>query len=164
MANTWALGIWMIPGRASVPLCPQMQPIHELLRHVNLGTLESKRQNLQWALDQYLMEFNACRCGPCFNNGVPILEGTSCKCQCPLGRKGLACEQMEQQGKACASSLRSKPVPAQRGQRRKALGSPASLSCVLLPPTLRMLMLSHMADPTVNDCYPCSLPSRSSLG
>ncbi|XP_036208222.1 complement component C8 alpha chain [Myotis myotis] len=76
----------------------ETQPIHELLRHVNLGTLEAKRQNLKQALDQYLMEFNACRCGPCFNNGVPILEGTSCKCQCPMGRKGLACEQIEQQG------------------------------------------------------------------
>ncbi|XP_014398054.1 PREDICTED: complement component C8 alpha chain [Myotis brandtii] len=76
----------------------ETQPIHELLRHVNLETLEAKRQNLKRALDQYLMEFNACRCGPCFNNGVPILEGTSCKCQCPMGRKGLACEQIEQQG------------------------------------------------------------------
>ncbi|XP_003639070.1 complement component C8 alpha chain isoform X1 [Canis lupus familiaris] len=76
----------------------EMQPIHEVLRHTTLGPLETKRQNLHRALDQYLMEFNACRCGPCFNNGKPILEGTSCKCQCPLGRKGLSCEQMEQKG------------------------------------------------------------------
>ncbi|XP_045060068.2 complement component C8 alpha chain isoform X2 [Desmodus rotundus] len=74
----------------------EMKPVHELLRHTTLGALEAKRRNLQRALDQYLMEFNPCRCGPCFNNGVPILEGTSCKCQCPLGRKGSACEQMEE--------------------------------------------------------------------
>ncbi|XP_037356498.1 complement component C8 alpha chain [Talpa occidentalis] len=74
----------------------EMQPIHELLRHTSLGPLETKRQNLRQALDQYLMEFNACRCGPCLNNGKPILDGTSCKCQCPLGRQGQACEQMEQ--------------------------------------------------------------------
>ncbi|XP_037004426.2 complement component C8 alpha chain isoform X2 [Artibeus jamaicensis] len=74
----------------------EMKPVHELLRHTTLGALETKRQNLQRALDQYLLEFNPCRCGPCFNNGVPILEGTSCKCQCPLGRKGPACEQMEE--------------------------------------------------------------------
>lgn len=73
----------------------EMRPIHEMLRHMNLGPLEAKRQNLRRALDQYLMEFNACRCGPCFR-GVPILEGTSCKCQCPLGRQGLACERTEQ--------------------------------------------------------------------
>ncbi|EPY78786.1 complement component C8 alpha chain [Camelus ferus] len=52
----------------------EMQPIHEILRHTNLRSLEAKRQNLQQALDQYLMEFNACRCGPCFNNGEPVLE------------------------------------------------------------------------------------------
>ncbi|XP_008051240.1 complement component C8 alpha chain [Carlito syrichta] len=76
----------------------EMQPIHEVLRHTNLGPLEAKRQNLRQALDQYLMEFNACRCGPCFNNGVPILDGTSCRCQCRLGRQGPACEQMEIEG------------------------------------------------------------------
>nr|XP_014592983.2 complement component C8 alpha chain [Equus caballus] len=76
----------------------EMQPIHEVLRHTNLGPLEAKRQNLHRALDQYLMEFNACRCGPCFNNGEPILQGTSCRCQCPLGREGLACEHMKLEG------------------------------------------------------------------
>uniref|UniRef100_A0A673TCX7 Complement C8 alpha chain n=1 Tax=Suricata suricatta TaxID=37032 RepID=A0A673TCX7_SURSU len=76
----------------------EMQPIYEVLRHTNLGPLEAKRQNLRQALDQYLMEFNTCRCGPCFNNGLPILKGTSCECQCPQGREGLACEQMHQEG------------------------------------------------------------------
>ncbi|XP_036877869.1 complement component C8 alpha chain isoform X1 [Manis javanica] len=76
----------------------EIQPIHEILRHTNLGPMEAKRQNLHRALDQYLMEFHACRCGPCFNNGEPILEGTSCRCLCPLGRQGVACEQMEQEG------------------------------------------------------------------
>ncbi|XP_040834587.1 complement component C8 alpha chain [Ochotona curzoniae] len=76
----------------------EMQPIYEVLQHTNLGRMEAKRQNLRRALDQYLMEFNACRCGPCFNNGEPILEGTSCRCQCSNGRKGYACEQTEQKG------------------------------------------------------------------
>ncbi|XP_004679102.1 PREDICTED: complement component C8 alpha chain [Condylura cristata] len=76
----------------------EVQPIHEILRRTSLGPLEAKRRNLRQALDQYLMEFNACRCGPCFNNGEPILEGTSCRCQCPLGRRGQACERMEQPG------------------------------------------------------------------
>ncbi|XP_077005633.1 complement component C8 alpha chain [Tamandua tetradactyla] len=76
----------------------EVKPIPELLRYTNLGPLETKRQNLRQALDQYLLEFNACRCGPCYNNGEPILEGTSCRCQCPLGRHGTACEKMEQKG------------------------------------------------------------------
>ncbi|XP_007945606.1 complement component C8 alpha chain [Orycteropus afer afer] len=76
----------------------EMQPIYELLRHTNLASLKAKSRNLQQALDQYLLEFNACRCGPCFNNGEPILDGTRCRCQCPLGRWGPACEQMGQEG------------------------------------------------------------------
>ncbi|XP_045403880.1 complement component C8 alpha chain [Lemur catta] len=76
----------------------EMQPIHEVLRHTNLGPLEAKCQHLRRALDQYLMEFNACRCGPCFNNGKPILEGTSCRCQCRQGHLGPACEQTEIEG------------------------------------------------------------------
>lgn len=74
-------------------LSPQMHPIYELLRYTTLGPLEVKRKNLHRAWDQYLMEFNACRCGPCLNNGEPILDGTSCRCQCPPGYQGLACEQ-----------------------------------------------------------------------
>ncbi|XP_073936109.1 complement component C8 alpha chain [Castor canadensis] len=76
----------------------EVQPIHEMLLHTNLGPLETKRQNLHRALDQYLMEFNACRCGPCLNNGEPILEGTSCRCQCRLGHQGPACEQIQLEG------------------------------------------------------------------
>lgn len=76
----------------------EMQPIYEVLRHANLGPLETKLRNLRQALDQYLLEFNACRCGPCYNNGEPILEGTSCRCQCGLGRQGPACERMELEG------------------------------------------------------------------
>lgn len=102
-------------------LCLQLQPIHEMLRHTNLGPLEAKRQNLRRALDQYLMEFNACRCGPCFNKGLPILEGTSCTCQCSHDLQGLACEKTELKGKAHASSLMFKPGLAQRGQHRKGL-------------------------------------------
>ncbi|XP_003921557.1 complement component C8 alpha chain [Saimiri boliviensis] len=76
----------------------EVQPIHELLRHTSLGPLEVKRQNLRRALDQYLMEFNSCRCGPCFHKGMPILQGTSCKCQCHVGHLGPACEQAQIEG------------------------------------------------------------------
>uniref|UniRef100_A0A8C5K9C6 Complement component 8, alpha polypeptide n=1 Tax=Jaculus jaculus TaxID=51337 RepID=A0A8C5K9C6_JACJA len=76
----------------------EMRPIHEVLRHTDLGDLEAKRRNLRRAWDQYLLEFNSCRCGPCFNNGEPILEGTSCRCQCGPGTQGPACEQKEMEG------------------------------------------------------------------
>lgn len=123
MTSSWALGNWIasIEGLFVFFLCLQLQPIHEMLRHTNLGPLEAKRQNLRRALDQYLMEFNACRCGPCFNKGLPILEGTSCTCQCSHDLQGLACEKTELKGKAHASSLMFKPGLAQRGQHRKGL-------------------------------------------
>ncbi|XP_075280528.1 complement component C8 alpha chain isoform X3 [Opisthocomus hoazin] len=76
----------------------ELQPIHEILRRSNLGNMETKRQNLKRALDDYLLEFNACRCGPCQNNGEPILVGDTCFCQCRPGDGGPACEQTRRQG------------------------------------------------------------------
>ncbi|NXG02690.1 CO8A protein, partial [Sakesphorus luctuosus] len=76
----------------------ELQPIHEILRRSNLGDMESKRQNLKRALDEYLLEFNACRCGPCQNNGEPILVGDTCTCQCRPGYRGPACEHTERRG------------------------------------------------------------------
>ncbi|XP_004465554.1 complement component C8 alpha chain [Dasypus novemcinctus] len=107
----------------------EVQPIHELLWHTNLGRLEAKRQNLRRALDQYLLEFNACRCGPCFNSGEPILEGTSCRCQCPPGRQGLACEKIMQEGvKAAGRWSCWSPWSACRAgtrERRRECNNPA---------------------------------------
>ncbi|NXC26807.1 CO8A protein, partial [Campylorhamphus procurvoides] len=76
----------------------ELQPIHEILRRSNLGDTGTKRQNLRRALDEYLLEFNACRCGPCQNNGEPILVGDTCSCQCRPGYRGPACEQTERRG------------------------------------------------------------------
>ncbi|NXM69922.1 CO8A protein, partial [Serilophus lunatus] len=76
----------------------KLQPIHEILRRSNLGDMETKRQNLKRALDEFLSEFSACRCGPCQNNGEPILVGDTCSCQCRPGYRGPACEQTERRG------------------------------------------------------------------
>ncbi|KFP13817.1 Complement component C8 alpha chain, partial [Egretta garzetta] len=76
----------------------ELQPIHEILRRSNLGDMESKRQNLKRALDDYLLEFNACRCRPCQNNGEPILVGDTCFCQCRPGYEGPACEKTKRRG------------------------------------------------------------------
>ncbi|KAM6065676.1 complement component C8 alpha chain isoform 1-T1 [Chlamydotis macqueenii] len=76
----------------------ELQPIHEILRRSNLGDMETKRQHLKRALDEYLLEFNACRCGPCQNNGEPVLVGDTCFCQCRPGYGGPACEQTKRRG------------------------------------------------------------------
>ncbi|XP_058698894.1 complement component C8 alpha chain isoform X1 [Poecile atricapillus] len=76
----------------------QLQPIHEILRRSNLGHMETKRQHLKRALDEFLLEFSPCRCGPCQNNGEPVLVGDTCSCHCRPGYRGPACEQTERPG------------------------------------------------------------------
>ncbi|NWV33561.1 CO8A protein, partial [Grantiella picta] len=76
----------------------QLEPIHEILRRSNLGNMETKRQHLQRALEEFLEEFNSCRCGQCQNNGEPVLVGDTCSCQCRPGYRGPACEQTERRG------------------------------------------------------------------
>ncbi|NXR50618.1 CO8A protein, partial [Hippolais icterina] len=76
----------------------QLQPIHEILRRSGLGHMESKRQHLKRALEEFLLEFSPCRCGMCQNNGEPVLVGDTCSCQCRPGYRGAACEQTERRG------------------------------------------------------------------
>ncbi|NXF02457.1 CO8A protein, partial [Smithornis capensis] len=102
LLNSWDGNIYRHWGR-SLKYNPavidfELQPIHEILRRTNLGDMETKRQNLKRALDEFLLEFNACRCGPCQNNGEPILVGDTCFCQCRPGYRGPACEQTERRG------------------------------------------------------------------
>ncbi|XP_074764175.1 complement component C8 alpha chain isoform X2 [Athene noctua] len=107
----------------------ELQPIHEILRRSNLGNMETKRQNLKRALDDYLLEFNACRCGPCQNNGEPILVGDTCFCQCRAGYRGPACEQTQRQGGETNGrwSCWSQWGPCQSGtvQRSRQCNNPA---------------------------------------
>uniref|UniRef100_H3B2C0 Complement C8 alpha chain n=1 Tax=Latimeria chalumnae TaxID=7897 RepID=H3B2C0_LATCH len=70
----------------------ELQPIYELLHRSKLHHIQTKAQNLRRAWEEYIIEFNACRCGPCQNNGEPILDGHNCICKCPVGYDGLACE------------------------------------------------------------------------
>ncbi|XP_074893730.1 complement component C8 alpha chain [Buteo buteo] len=100
----------------------ELQPIHEILRRSNLGNMETKRQNLKRALDDYLLEFHACRCGPCQNNGEPILVGDTCFCQCRPGYEGAACEQTKRRGGETNGrwSCWSPWAPCQSGRTRRS--------------------------------------------
>uniref|UniRef100_A0A8C5WK98 Complement C8 alpha chain n=1 Tax=Leptobrachium leishanense TaxID=445787 RepID=A0A8C5WK98_9ANUR len=71
----------------------EVQPIYEALRQTGLSGIETKLKNLKTAYDAFLSEFNACRCGPCQNNGVPILNNNECSCLCKSGYSGPSCEE-----------------------------------------------------------------------
>ncbi|NWW54518.1 CO8A protein, partial [Pedionomus torquatus] len=100
----------------------ELQPIHEILRRSNLGNMETKRQNLKRALEDYLLEFNACRCRPCQNNGEPILVADTCFCQCRPGYDGPACEQTKRRGGETDGrwSCWSQWSPCQSGTMRRS--------------------------------------------
>uniref|UniRef100_A0A8C4XEQ7 Complement C8 alpha chain n=1 Tax=Erpetoichthys calabaricus TaxID=27687 RepID=A0A8C4XEQ7_ERPCA len=112
----------------------QILPIYELLRFTNVNSIEKKTTNLRQAWDEYLAENNPCRCGPCQNNGEPLLQGTTCKCVCPSGSSGEACEETDRKGpthgawscwsqwSGCLSGMRTRsrqcnnPAPSNGGQ------------------------------------------------
>ncbi|NWU92160.1 CO8A protein, partial [Upupa epops] len=133
LLNSWDGNIYRHWGR-SLKYNPaiidfELQPIHEILYRSNLGDMETKRQNLKRALDEYMLEFNACRCKPCQNNGEPILVGDACFCQCPPGYRGPACEQATRQGGQTDGrwSCWSQWSPCQSGtmQRSRHCNNPA---------------------------------------
>lgn len=78
----------------------EVSPVYELLQKTGLPELASKAQNMKRATQEYLSEFNPCRCGPCQNNGIPILDDMTCTCQCPQGYDGVACEKSNRLGPA----------------------------------------------------------------
>ncbi|XP_072505704.1 complement component C8 alpha chain [Notamacropus eugenii] len=102
LSNHWTAETYLSWGRSlknnPAVIDFELLPIFAVLRQSNLGRHEHKWQNMRRALDEYLAQHDSCRCGPCINNGEPILKGTDCQCQCPQGRSGLACERMEEQG------------------------------------------------------------------
>ncbi|XP_009867942.1 PREDICTED: complement component C8 alpha chain isoform X2 [Apaloderma vittatum] len=126
LLNSWDGNMYLHWGR-SLKYNPavidfELQPIHEILRRSNLSNVETKRQNLKRALDDYLLEFNACHCRPCQNNGEPILVGDTCFCQCQPGYGGAACEQTNRRGDETHGrwSCWSQWAPCQSGITRRS--------------------------------------------
>ncbi|XP_053186333.1 complement component C8 alpha chain [Scomber japonicus] len=72
----------------------EIMPIYELVRlSTAAGDAGARLANLQMAWDEYLQQFDSCRCAPCRHNGIPVLTGTSCKCLCKSGYQGEACQE-----------------------------------------------------------------------
>ncbi|TRY97875.1 hypothetical protein DNTS_034117 [Danionella cerebrum] len=68
----------------------QLLPLVNLVRGFSCAV--TKRRHLHKALDQYMTEFDSCKCSPCPNNGRPALSGTECTCICQTGTYGENCE------------------------------------------------------------------------
>ncbi|XP_053099641.1 complement component C8 alpha chain isoform X2 [Hemicordylus capensis] len=125
LLGSWNANSYRYWGR-SLKLNPtvidfELQPIDEILHRTDLAHIETKRRNLKKALDEYLMEFNACRCGPCQNNGEPVLMGSSCVCECQEGSQGPACENTSRTGHPTDGSWScwTPWAPCQSGARRR---------------------------------------------
>ncbi|XP_046883644.1 complement component C8 alpha chain [Hypomesus transpacificus] len=72
----------------------ELMPIHELVRLSTAAPQASSRiTHLRRALEEYLMEFNSCRCAPCKYNGIPVFIQSKCSCVCKQGYRGDACEE-----------------------------------------------------------------------
>lgn len=83
-------------------------PIYELVRFSTAADhVGARLANLRRAWDEYMQQFDPCRCAPCRHNGLPVLTGTSCKCLCKSGYQGEACEETLRRGETEDPSDRS---------------------------------------------------------
>ncbi|XP_045906885.1 complement component C8 alpha chain [Micropterus dolomieu] len=72
----------------------ETMPVYELVRLSTAADhVGARLANLQRGWDEYLQQFDSCRCAACRHNGIPVLMGTSCKCICESGYQGEACEE-----------------------------------------------------------------------
>ncbi|XP_061489150.1 complement component C8 beta chain [Rhineura floridana] len=70
----------------------KVEPLYELVTATTFANANTLKQNLRRALEEFQQETSSCHCAQCQGNGNPFLKGTHCECTCPLGHRGLACE------------------------------------------------------------------------
>lgn len=66
-------------------------PISSLVP-VTIHDADTKKQNLDRAVEDYVAEFSVCKCQPCQNGGTVILVNGRCECACSPSFKGEACQ------------------------------------------------------------------------
>uniref|UniRef100_A0A6J0TAF5 Complement component C8 beta chain n=1 Tax=Pogona vitticeps TaxID=103695 RepID=A0A6J0TAF5_9SAUR len=108
----------------------KVEPLYELITPSTFANANNLKQNMRRALEEFQQESSSCRCAPCQGNGNPFLKGTHCECICPLGHRGLACEETLRTGIAidgnwsCWSSW-SSASGGKRTRRRECNNPPA---------------------------------------
>ncbi|CAJ0940334.1 unnamed protein product, partial [Ranitomeya imitator] len=83
---SWAGSVTNLP----VVIKFKLTPLYELVKEVPCYSV--KRLYLKRAIEEYMNEDSSCRCKPCQNNGLPVVEGTTCTCHCRPYTFGNACE------------------------------------------------------------------------
>ncbi|KAI2667175.1 Complement component C8 alpha chain [Labeo rohita] len=79
----------------------EVLPIYELVRLSTAAEqFRTKLPHLKMAWEEYMQNFNPCRCAACMNNGIQVLSRTDCSCICKNGYTGQACEETERKGPA----------------------------------------------------------------
>ncbi|KAF4113244.1 hypothetical protein G5714_005789 [Onychostoma macrolepis] len=70
------------------------EPIYNAIP-LDFPDAQPRRENLRRALDDYVAEYSVCKCQPCQNGGTVIQIDGECKCMCPPGTEGVACQIIE---------------------------------------------------------------------
>ncbi|XP_044286142.1 complement component C8 beta chain [Varanus komodoensis] len=71
----------------------KVAPLYELVTATTFANAIALKQNMRRALAEFQQETDSCRCAQCEANGTPFMNGMRCECLCPLGHRGLACEE-----------------------------------------------------------------------
>ena len=76
------------------PVSPwQPEPIYNIIP-LSFPNVNTFRTNLKEAIEDYVAEYNVCKCQPCQNGGSVILIDGICSCLCPHVFEGLACQRV----------------------------------------------------------------------
>uniref|UniRef100_A0A7M4FFJ4 Complement component C9 n=1 Tax=Crocodylus porosus TaxID=8502 RepID=A0A7M4FFJ4_CROPO len=83
----WASSLVDVP----VVIQQRPSPIHTLVP-VKMRDAYTKKQNLERAIEDYVTEYNVCKCEPCQNGGTLVVIDGECICMCSSYFKGIACQ------------------------------------------------------------------------
>nr|CBX31962.1 complement component C9 precursor [Plecoglossus altivelis] len=70
------------------------EPIYTIIP-LSFPNVNAFRTNIKRAIEEYVAEYNVCKCQPCQNGGSVILIDGSCSCLCTPEFEGLACQTLK---------------------------------------------------------------------
>ncbi|KAF7217527.1 complement component C9 [Nothobranchius furzeri] len=92
-------------------LYSEPEPIYMLVP-LDLPSANTRISNLKRAIEEYVAEYNKCKCKPCQNGGTLALLDGKCICMCPNLFEGQACQNFKSDK---AKSPASRPAVIQVG-------------------------------------------------